>query len=85
MRVAATASPNDITAIRPYFEPIKSINATTVDSTPARTEGSGAILNNVDLGRTHYRDYYYAGHYYYGSQELSDADAAKAVARRKVG
>jgi hypothetical protein len=26
--------------------PISSINATTVDSTPARTERSGSILNN---------------------------------------
>jgi len=26
----------------------------------------GAVLNNVDLERSHYRDYYYLGYYYYG-------------------
>jgi polysaccharide biosynthesis transport protein len=26
----------------------------------------GAVLNNVDLGRSHYKDYYYVGYYYYG-------------------
>jgi capsular exopolysaccharide synthesis family protein len=26
----------------------------------------GAILNNVDLERSHYKDYYYIGYYYYG-------------------
>ncbi|HEV8200064.1 MAG TPA: polysaccharide biosynthesis tyrosine autokinase [Candidatus Polarisedimenticolia bacterium] len=26
----------------------------------------GAVLNNVDLDRSHYRDYYYLGYYYYG-------------------
>jgi succinoglycan biosynthesis transport protein ExoP len=26
----------------------------------------GAVLNNVDLERSHYKDYYYVGYYYYG-------------------
>jgi hypothetical protein len=26
----------------------------------------GAVLNNIDLGRSHYKDYYYVGYYYYG-------------------
>src|SRR5439155_26200262 len=26
----------------------------------------GAVLNNVDLDRSHYKDYYYVGYYYYG-------------------
>jgi len=30
----------------------------------------GAVLNNVDLDRSHYKDYYYVGYYYYG--ESSD-------------
>ena len=29
----------------------------------------GAVLNNVDLGRSHYKDYYYVGYYYYGESE----------------
>ena len=33
---------------RSSYVPISSINATTVDSTPAVTDGSGAILNNVE-------------------------------------
>ena len=31
---------------RSYKSPISSSNATTVDSTPALTDGSGEILNN---------------------------------------
>jgi len=30
---------------------------------------AGAVLNNVDLERTHHRDYYYAGYYYYTDDE----------------
>lgn len=26
----------------------------------------GAVLNNVDIERSHYKDYYYVGYYYYG-------------------
>jgi Mrp family chromosome partitioning ATPase len=26
----------------------------------------GAVLNNIDLGKSHYKDYYYVGYYYYG-------------------
>jgi capsular exopolysaccharide synthesis family protein len=26
----------------------------------------GAVLNNIDLDRSHYKDYYYVGYYYYG-------------------
>ena len=26
----------------------------------------GAVLNSVDLERSHYKDYYYVGYYYYG-------------------
>ena len=46
---------------------------------------AGVILNDVDLGRTHYRDYYYAGHYYYGASEQGETEATKVAARRKVG
>jgi capsular exopolysaccharide synthesis family protein len=45
----------------------------------------GAVLNNVDLGRSHYKDYYYLGYYYYGegggkkSRRRSAGGALKAV------
>src|SRR3989441_174904 len=31
----------------------------------------GAVLNNVDLERSHYKDYYYVGYYYYGESSSS--------------
>jgi polysaccharide biosynthesis transport protein len=31
----------------------------------------GAVLNNVDLDRSHYKDYYYVGYYYYGESSSS--------------
>jgi capsular exopolysaccharide synthesis family protein len=37
----------------------------------------GAVLNNVDLDRSHYKDYYYVGYYYYGES------AGKKGRRRK--
>lgn len=39
----------------------------------------GAVLNNVDLDRSHYKDYYYVGYYYYGE------DGGKKGKRRKSG
>ncbi len=61
----------------------------------------GAILNNVDLDRSHYKDYYYVGYYYYGessskktrrsrgtsrgSMALLDPDDAQDKAKRSVG
>jgi len=46
----------------------------------------GAVLNNVDLDRSHYKDYYYVGYYYYGEsgdrkgRRRRPAPAADAVA-----
>ena len=39
----------------------------------------GAVLNNVDLDRSHYKDYYYVGYYYYGES------TGKKSRRRKLG
>jgi succinoglycan biosynthesis transport protein ExoP len=39
----------------------------------------GAVLNNVDLERSHYRDYYYLGYYYYG-----EAGTGRSAKRRKT-
>jgi capsular exopolysaccharide synthesis family protein len=39
----------------------------------------GAVLNNVDLERSHYKDYYYVGYYYYG------ADSEKKGKKRRSG
>src|SRR6266850_1041352 len=36
----------------------------------------GAVLNNVDLDRSHYKDYYYVGYYYYG-ESASDKKSRK--------
>ena len=38
----------------------------------------GAVLNNVDLDRSHYKDYYYVGYYYYG-----ESSSPKKGRRRK--
>lgn len=47
----------------------------------------GAILNNVDLERSSYRDYYYVGYYYYGegrgSKERGKTPPAGAETARK--
>jgi capsular exopolysaccharide synthesis family protein len=46
----------------------------------------GAVLNNVDLERSSYRDYYYAGYYYYGegrgSKERGKTPSAGAETAR---
>ncbi|HXL15447.1 MAG TPA: polysaccharide biosynthesis tyrosine autokinase, partial [Methylomirabilota bacterium] len=31
----------------------------------------GAVLNSIDLDRSHYKDYYYVGYYYYGESSSS--------------
>ncbi len=37
----------------------------------------GAVLNNVDLGRSHSKDYYYLGYYYYGEPATSKKSSKK--------
>jgi capsular exopolysaccharide synthesis family protein len=68
---------NDKELIRRCVESIRSVNEHVV----------GAILNNVDLDRSHYSDYYYAGYYYYGAGESEEKkDPRKGfLRRRKVG
>jgi len=45
----------------------------------------GAVLNNVDLGRSHYKDYYYVGYYYYGEEPTRRRNAAPEGPRRDRG
>jgi capsular exopolysaccharide synthesis family protein len=47
---------NDKDLIRRCVSGIRKINPNVI----------GAVLNNVDLDRSHYKDYYYVGYYYYG-------------------
>jgi capsular exopolysaccharide synthesis family protein len=47
---------NDKDLIRRSVNNLRKVNAAIV----------GGVLNNVDLGRSHYKDYYYLGYYYYG-------------------
>jgi Mrp family chromosome partitioning ATPase len=49
---------NDRELIRRCVESLREVNPHVV----------GAILNDVDVDRSHYRDYYYAGYYYYDSE-----------------
>jgi capsular exopolysaccharide synthesis family protein len=80
---------NDKELIRRCVANIRKVNPSII----------GAVLNNVDLERSHYKDYYYVGYYYYGestskkgrkrkeSSELasvSDADV-KETANRSIG
>lgn len=71
---------NDKDLIRRSVSNIRRVNPTIV----------GAVLNNVDLGRSHYKDYYYLGYYYYGegggkkSRRRSANAALKAVSDAKV-
>ncbi len=37
----------------------------------------GAVLNNVDLERSHYKDYYYVGYYYYGESSTKKSRKRK--------
>ena len=48
---------NDKELIRKCVTNVRKINSNVI----------GAILNNVDLERSHYKDYYYVGYYYYGT------------------
>jgi len=41
----------------------------------------GAVLNNVDLERSHYKDYYYVGYYYYGDSSSGKGKRRKDSSR----
>ena len=60
---------NDKDLIRRCIFNLRRVNANVV----------GAVLNNVDLDRSHYKDYYYVGYYYYGEE------GGKKGKRRKSG
>ena len=60
---------NDKDLIRRCVTNVRKINPNVI----------GAVLNNVDLDRSHYKDYYYVGYYYYGES------AGKKGRRRKGG
>jgi len=47
---------NDKDLIKRCVTNVRRVNANVI----------GAVLNNVDLERSHYKDYYYVGYYYYG-------------------
>jgi len=63
---------NDRELIRRCVESVREVNASVV----------GAILNDVDVSRSHYRDYYYAGYYYYGAEE---SDQGKDLRKKFLG
>jgi polysaccharide biosynthesis transport protein len=50
---------NDRELIRRSVASLRKVNANVI----------GAVLNNVDLSRSSYKDYYYAGYYYYGKEK----------------
>ncbi|MGD8374563.1 MAG: polysaccharide biosynthesis tyrosine autokinase [Acidobacteriota bacterium] len=66
---------NDRELIRRAVESLRAVNGQIV----------GAILNDVNLDRTHYRDYYYSGHYYYGSGEGEKEPKRRFLKGRRAG
>ena len=60
---------NDKELIRRCVASLRRVNANLI----------GAVLNQVDLERSHYKDYYYVGYYYYGQ------DQEKKGRRRRGG
>ena len=68
---------NDRELIRRCVESLREVNPNVV----------GAILNDVDVARSHYRDYYYSGYYYYGSEESEQGKNVpkKFMGRRRAG
>jgi capsular exopolysaccharide synthesis family protein len=81
---------NDKDLIRRCVRDLRKVNQNVV----------GAVLNHVDLDRSHYKDYYYMGYYYYGEsadkktkkrrdaaarKSLLDADLPDRTASRSVG
>ena len=55
---------NDKDLIRRCVGDLRKINANVI----------GAVLNNIDLERSDYKDYYYVGYYYYGESSSSKKD-----------
>ncbi|MFQ5669580.1 MAG: GumC family protein [Acidobacteriota bacterium] len=64
---------NDRDLIRRSTVSLKKINANII----------GAVLNNIDLSRSTYKDYYYAGYYYYGrGREEEDVETPVEAGER---
>ncbi|MFQ5767593.1 MAG: capsular biosynthesis protein, partial [Acidobacteriota bacterium] len=61
---------NDRDLIRRAVSQLRKVNANVI----------GAVLNSVDLARSGYKNYYYAGYYYYGrEQEMETEETAVKV------
>jgi polysaccharide biosynthesis transport protein len=60
---------NDKELIRRCVNNIRKVNSNVV----------GAVLNFVDLDRSHYKDYYYVGYYYYGESASKPGGARKGL------
>jgi capsular exopolysaccharide synthesis family protein len=64
---------NDRELIKRCVASLKKVNANVV----------GAVLNHVDLDRSHYKDYYYLGYYYYGESGGSAPKKRKRAVQSK--
>ncbi|HZM71287.1 MAG TPA: polysaccharide biosynthesis tyrosine autokinase [Candidatus Cryosericum sp.] len=45
---------------------------------------AGAVLNSVDIDRSHYKEYYYLGYYYYGEGQGRKSRRSKGTSRLKA-
>jgi len=62
---------NDKELIRRCVSNVRRINPNVI----------GAVLNNVDLDRSHYKDYYYVGYYYYGESATKKGRKSRGASR----
>ncbi len=62
---------NDKEMIRRCINTLKRVNPNVI----------GAVLNSVDLDRSHFKDYYYVGYYYYGESTTKKGRKRKGDAR----
>jgi len=65
---------NDKDLIRRCVSDLRKVNPNVV----------GAVLNHVDLDRSHYKDYYYMGYYYYGESTDKKTKKRRSAAARKA-
>ena len=66
---------NDKDLIRRCILNIKRVNPNVI----------GAVLNNIDLGKSHYKDYYYVGYYYYGEGAEKKGRRSRPAAAASTG
>jgi Mrp family chromosome partitioning ATPase len=62
---------NDKELIRRSVQNVRRVNPNVI----------GAVLNNVNLDRSHYKDYYYVGYYSYGEESDSKSRGRRKDAR----